>query len=71
MYDENAFPGIDVESNEPYELYIATLAQRYFDAWCDKHAFGEPLTEDHIRDLLGDFQDLIWNSYGDDATQCD
>lgn len=71
MFDENTFHGIDVERTELYGFYLETLARRYFDARYDKNVFGDPLTEEHICDLIGDFQDLIWNSYGDDAIQCD
>lgn len=71
MYGEKTFVEIDVEYDDLYGYYVRTLARRYFDAWYHRNVFGDPLTEDHVRDLLGDFQDLIWGAYGDDAIKVD
>lgn len=72
MYDENAFHAIDVESNDLYGVYTERLAERYVGVRLEKHVCRkDPLTEEHLRELLGDFQDLVWNGYGDDAIQVD
>lgn len=72
MYDENTFRGIDVERVELYEIYSQTLVERFAGAWLDEHGnTDEPLTEEHLCDLIGDFQDIVWNGYGDNAIQVD
>ena len=72
MYNENTWRTIDVESDELYAWYARTLAGRFVDARLDEHVECDvALTEAHLRDLLGDFQDLVWNGYGDDAIQVD
>lgn len=72
MFDENAFHSIDVESTDLYQLHTRRLAERFVSARLDKNTEEEePLTEEHLRELLGDFQDIVWNGYGDDAIQVD
>lgn len=72
MFDENTFRSIDVESNELYELHTHRLVERFVGARLDKNtADEEPLTEEHLCDLIGDFQDIVWYDYGDDAIQVD
>lgn len=72
LYEENAFHNIDVERHELYEVYAPRLVDRFATARLDKHtADNEPLTEEHLRDLIGDFQDLVWTGYGDNAIQVD
>lgn len=72
MYAENAFHDVDVESTELYEVYTQRLVERFAGVRLKKHtAEDEPLTEEHLRNLIGDFQDIVWNGYGDDAIQVD
>ena len=60
------------ESNELFELYTKRLVERLFGAWLNEHGkYNDPLTEDYIRDFIGDFQDIVWSGYGDDAIQVD
>ncbi|MBK9080483.1 MAG: hypothetical protein IPL91_15940 [Hyphomicrobium sp.] len=56
LYEENAFHNIDVERTELYEV-TETLVERFAGVRFDKHTKDiEPLTEEHLRDLIGDFR---------------
>lgn len=72
LYEENGFHSIDVERTDLYEVYMPRLVERFAASRFDKHtADNEPVTEEHLRDLIGDFQDIVWNGYSDDAIQVD
>lgn len=72
MYDENEFHGVDVECTDLYDLYTQRLAERFAGVRFGKYLdCTVPLTEEHVCGLISDFQDLIWDGYGDGAIEVD